>query len=374
MHRSDASYSASEAAAAVGLSRQGLLTWERRYGFPTPARTSQGHRRYTTDELLTIAVARAAVDRGESLPDAIRQARATPASSSTSKSGIDRLVRASLDRLPLNLAILRAPEFRYVYVNLPLARLVPEIKLGARVGDVLGVRGISALERVVRTGEPWQTSEEGVVIDGELRFFQATYLRLPTLPHQPHHVLAIGWETTETVRAKRRLGRVATQAGSVAAARAATMLRALDAVAEAAGRGDTHLLTTGVGRVADALGADGVTFAEHVDGQLVPCASVTSTRALRWHAFPTAGIPALEAALAGDSLVWLQASEASRNERALLRRLVARTLCVAPVRTPSRPEGALVLRWSLAEFKAATDVVRFLHVVCRLVSLGRGLT
>ena len=41
----------SEAAAAIGVSAPTLRSWERRYGFPRPARTRGGHRRYKPEDV-----------------------------------------------------------------------------------------------------------------------------------------------------------------------------------------------------------------------------------------------------------------------------------------------------------------------------------
>ena len=47
----DESIRVSEAARELGVPVPTLRSWERRYGWPTPDRTTGGHRRYTENEL-----------------------------------------------------------------------------------------------------------------------------------------------------------------------------------------------------------------------------------------------------------------------------------------------------------------------------------
>ncbi len=41
----------SEVSAATGVPVPTLISWERRYGFPEPARTGGGHRRYSIEQV-----------------------------------------------------------------------------------------------------------------------------------------------------------------------------------------------------------------------------------------------------------------------------------------------------------------------------------
>lgn len=368
----EATYSSGEASAATGLSRQALLTWERRYGFPTPHRTPTGHRRYTSSDLVAISFVKAAAARGESLADAIRAVQ-KPANGwpEDAPATPDVVMRSALDLLPVNVAIIRAPDFRYTYVNQALARLVPEIKVGRRLQDVLpSVKDIGALKRVLRTGEPWFETEEPLAINDELRFFDATYLRLPAVEGQPMHILAIGRETTELVRAKRR---VAISEGlaisTIEAARAAAMLRTLDALAQAVGTTTRPFLKLLPERVGRDIGADGATISLREGSLLVPTFGVT-TNNIRWQSVEWDRIPRLEEAFAAGSVVWLQASRArGREERALLRRLLARTLCCAPIVAGGTASAALLVRWSINEYMPTVSAVNFLNVARRLAAI-----
>ncbi|MBA2725112.1 MAG: MerR family transcriptional regulator [Actinobacteria bacterium] len=44
-------FSVSEVSAVLGVSVPTLRSWERRYGWPRPTRTTGGHRRYSLQEL-----------------------------------------------------------------------------------------------------------------------------------------------------------------------------------------------------------------------------------------------------------------------------------------------------------------------------------
>lgn len=59
----------------TGIAEATLRMWERRYGFPAPARLASGHRRYSEDEIELIRAVGAKRAAGLSLPVAIDQAR-----------------------------------------------------------------------------------------------------------------------------------------------------------------------------------------------------------------------------------------------------------------------------------------------------------
>jgi DICT domain-containing protein/predicted DNA-binding transcriptional regulator AlpA len=59
----------------TGVAEATLRMWERRYGFPSPARLASGHRRYSEGEIELIRVVAAKRMSGLALPVAIEQAR-----------------------------------------------------------------------------------------------------------------------------------------------------------------------------------------------------------------------------------------------------------------------------------------------------------
>jgi DNA-binding transcriptional MerR regulator len=60
---------------ATGLTEATLRAWERRYGFPTPARGDGGHRRYSDSEVATLKRVIQRRERGVGLRQAIEEAR-----------------------------------------------------------------------------------------------------------------------------------------------------------------------------------------------------------------------------------------------------------------------------------------------------------
>ncbi len=60
------------AAAACGLSAHTLRAWERRYGFPKPARTGTGERVYTADDVRRLTLMRRLIERGHRAGNIVR--------------------------------------------------------------------------------------------------------------------------------------------------------------------------------------------------------------------------------------------------------------------------------------------------------------
>lgn len=81
-------------AARTGVSVPVLRAWERRFGFPEPARLASGHRRYPEAEVERIRQVVTERDRGRSLESAIAQVRASarpgPAEAASIFSGLHR--------------------------------------------------------------------------------------------------------------------------------------------------------------------------------------------------------------------------------------------------------------------------------------------
>jgi DNA-binding transcriptional MerR regulator len=366
----DVTYSVGEAAARTGMSRQGLLSWERRYGFPRPARDAKGHRRYSADDLLAIALVRAGVQSGRDVASAIREVLArTPSASGPAATELPGgLLRNVLDSLPFPLAIVRAPRFEHVYVNPTLVRAVPSVRLGQPVQSLPGVRTVSALERVARHGDPWTSEAEPVIVDGELRYFKVTWMRLAPIEGHPIHLVGFGSDRTEEARVRRRLRRsIATgdDRHLVEEARHSRFLRALVSLVGAGSTAESaaSAIRSALKRTCELLDADAATVAR-IDGDVVvPSISAIPTRGLRWRAFSLAHTPQIQQALERGAIRWVQASRTNdRRERALLARMVVRTVCAAPVRHGDRTVGLLLVRWSLNAYQPSFDAVDFMEL------------
>jgi DICT domain-containing protein len=64
-----------ELATRTGIAAGTIRMWEQRYGFPEPARTPTGYRRYTEDDVATLRRAMAYRTQGLSIPAALERAR-----------------------------------------------------------------------------------------------------------------------------------------------------------------------------------------------------------------------------------------------------------------------------------------------------------
>src|SRR5438128_1833996 len=61
-HSSDFALNISAVERETGLSKDVLRMWERRYGFPKPARDENGERQYTTDEVAKLRAIKRLMD------------------------------------------------------------------------------------------------------------------------------------------------------------------------------------------------------------------------------------------------------------------------------------------------------------------------
>ena len=65
----------SAVSAQLGIPIPTIRSWERRYGFPAPARTGGQHRRYSTDEVELLHMLRDEITRGHRAGDAVALVR-----------------------------------------------------------------------------------------------------------------------------------------------------------------------------------------------------------------------------------------------------------------------------------------------------------
>jgi DNA-binding transcriptional MerR regulator len=343
------SYSSGEAAARAGLARQTLLSWERRYGFPQPLRNARGHRRYTDADVMAIALVRAIVDQGCSIEDAIARV-ADSTSRETEPSHDYSLLLAALDNMPHPVAVLRSPDFRFVYVNRALSKAVPAARVGTTVEAVLeGRGGVTALEWVVRTGEAWHERAEPVEVAGKTRYFAATYLRLPAREHQPHHVLSIGYDVTDAVHAQAQLGasHEALEESVAIAYQNREYLRTVTMLTRASHQDWDRLLRLAMRHTCHVTGASSCAVMVHRDGWFLPAATYAASRGTRWNRVSAQASPALEQAFERQETGWVTASRIrSRQDHALLRRLAATKLCCVPLDGPEGHQLMLLIRWT----------------------------
>ena len=110
----DGVYGIGEVVERTGVAEGTLRMWERRYGFPTPARLASGHRRYSDREIELIRKVAAQRTAGYSLAAAIERARGQRVEPSPSVYATLRRLRPDLEprtiAKPVMLALTHAVE------------------------------------------------------------------------------------------------------------------------------------------------------------------------------------------------------------------------------------------------------------------------
>jgi len=128
--------SATQFAILTGLTRERLRTWERRHGFPVPARVGRGPRRYRLADVPRVLAVQRAVDGGVPLPEAIAlSAEVRPEAGPAA-------FEAAVEELPLPALLVTGPApVRVVFANAAL-RGTPA---GPVPGEELAAPGLAAL-------------------------------------------------------------------------------------------------------------------------------------------------------------------------------------------------------------------------------------
>jgi len=85
---------------ALGIPVPTIRSWERRYGFPTPARTRGKHRRYTSAEVEQLRALRDAITQGFAARDAVAMVRRGRIVGPTKRSEVDGLIKTATDLDP----------------------------------------------------------------------------------------------------------------------------------------------------------------------------------------------------------------------------------------------------------------------------------
>jgi len=85
----------SEASKLLGIPVPTIRSWERRYGFPSPARTGGKHRRYTLDEISTLRAVRDEITRGHPAREAVAIVRSGAAAGDRRNEFLDRFTESA---------------------------------------------------------------------------------------------------------------------------------------------------------------------------------------------------------------------------------------------------------------------------------------
>ena len=138
--------SATEFATLTGVSRERLRTWERRFGFPQPARSGSGPRRYVIGDAPRVVAVRRAAEQGVPLTRAI-EASTLAAAPVVSDATLASVVAAA----PTPVLVISGPEpLRILHANTTLAILGGEEAAGQLLGSLPWFAG-SDLERTLLT-------------------------------------------------------------------------------------------------------------------------------------------------------------------------------------------------------------------------------
>jgi len=195
--------SATEFARLTGVSRERLRTWERRYGFPRPARVAQGPRRYAIADAARVVAVRRAADQGVPLPRAIEDA-AAPQAAGMSDGALAGVAAAA----PLPIVVVSGPApLRVLYVNAPERRVPGGVAIGAALDALPWFLG-SDLERTLRTlfaGDQRALECSHPAWDGGEATERSLAYRLPAEPGAPPAVALVGLSRGDERIARREL-------------------------------------------------------------------------------------------------------------------------------------------------------------------------
>jgi hypothetical protein len=196
--------SATEFAELTGVSRERLRTWERRFGFPRPARVARGPRRYALADAARVVAVRRAAEQGVPLPRAIADA-ATAAAAQLSDATLATVAAVA----PVPVVLVSGPEpLTVAYVNAPLHALDGAIMPGQRLDALPWFMG-SDLERTLRTLFAGDTAAlecaHPAWAGGETLERSIAY-RVPTGAAELPTVALVGVDRDEERRARRELG------------------------------------------------------------------------------------------------------------------------------------------------------------------------
>jgi DNA-binding transcriptional MerR regulator len=195
--------SATDFAALTGVSRERLRTWERRFGFPKPARNGSGPRRYAIGDAPRVVAVRRAAEQGVPLPRAIEASTLTTAPT-VSDATLASLVAAA----PTPVLVVAGPEpLRILYANTSLRAFPAEDAAGQRLDALPWLPG-SDLERTLLTlfasDAPALECSHPAWGDSDTSARSLAY-RLPPEPGEPPTVALVGIDRAQDRRTRRDL-------------------------------------------------------------------------------------------------------------------------------------------------------------------------
>ena len=194
MDRGGQTVSATTFAQLTGVSRERLRTWERRHGFPSPARVGSGPRRYRLRDVPRVVAVRRASEDGVPIAEAVTRAVFDEPTGEVSAEAFAAMV----EHAPLPVAAVAGPEpLSIVYVNDALARLASTAggdaelaRMAQRLANAPGGPHLQALF----AGEHSDAICEHPRWDGHGGDVRSIAFRLPVRAGEPPLVAMIGIE------------------------------------------------------------------------------------------------------------------------------------------------------------------------------------
>jgi DNA-binding transcriptional MerR regulator len=337
--------STSVAAARIGVSKETLLAWERRYGFPRPDRRLNGARAYSERLVSALIQARIWRDMGAPLEEALRRGASLledPADVPSNDSLTADVLTEVLDRLDSSVVLMRGGDFQIEFANRAHRRLYPGRALvGSSASTSLThstdyLRLATVFERVAATGETLSWSQQRVPMYGEERFWDFSYGRLELRAYEDVRILLQARDVTDAVRKQHE-----TEAIGNEAARRATLhqegheaFQALARLVERVAEGDTLSHPGSLALLKSALSADSV-MSWTLEGSSWHPVAMTGGQLSDWllarpgHNDPPAEQRHLLEAVRTESVVQVKAQEMWPDIPAELDALVAFVRCLS---------------------------------------------
>lgn len=196
------------AAQRVGVSPQTLLTWERRFGFPKPARNIDGSRCYPEALVSVLIFAKARRSTGMPVAQALELAKREFTASEVRNANplpASHILAEALERVTSSVAILSGPSYVIEFANQAHRSLYP----GRRIVGIPGVEGLThssaqidlsgTLQTVAATGHTLTWSRQPIQMFGEERWWDFSYGRLPLHGDEPVRLIMQARDVTDDV-------------------------------------------------------------------------------------------------------------------------------------------------------------------------------
>jgi serine phosphatase RsbU (regulator of sigma subunit) len=294
------------------------------------------------------------------------------------------LVTALVDKSPLAVAVVKAPELAVELANDVARSLRPELQMvGMAVDEVFPEAGpagfLELLGQVAQTGQTVSITDTPMEWwePGHPRYFSLTFSRLPQPSSRPTRVLIIARETTAEVTARARAEAIATERTrdlSRARVTSARLRSLVDLAAAIASVEDLDaLLYLMTGEAARLLGSDmaSLFLLDERGDLLVGRAHVgMDDEVVLGMRMVLAEWPEVaEVVRTGRPALHVRADQVSGPERAFIDRFGIRSYVAVRLGSPSRPLGVLFVNYVLRRHRFSRPELAFLETLTSYLSV-----